>query len=107
MSKHERSFEKAFSEEAASLKQPQLKPFETPKGYVPPTIGEQFRYVRAIVCMSIIKTPTVVHCSLPTPAGNLRRDYPIRLPCRHTPAILTPIPASAPCFWLASQPGGT
>ena len=46
MSKHERSFQKAFEEEASSVKQPQLKPFETPKGFVPPTLGEQFRYVR-------------------------------------------------------------
>ena len=46
MSKHERSFEKAAQEEASTLKQPQLKPFETPKGFVAPTLGEQFRYVR-------------------------------------------------------------
>jgi hypothetical protein len=71
MSKHERSFDKAAQEEAASLKQPQLKPFETPKGFVPPTLGEQFRYVRSPrkPPQNSIMRCTTNHCAVPSTLG--------------------------------------
>ena len=72
MSKHERSFQKAFEEEASSVKQPQLKPFETPKGYVPPTLGEQFRYVRMTVHRRDVLRSDALPCRLAAPTKHPR-----------------------------------
>ena len=97
MSKHDRSFDKAFEEEASALKQPQLKPFETPKGYVPPTLGEQFRYVRLIDAPTrvVAKRPRTA-ATPPHAVAELCAEYPFVASRRHTLAILTPTRASEP-----------
>jgi len=47
MSEKRGSYDRAVAEEVTSVPKEVPKPYTTPKGYVPPSIGEQFRYAYA------------------------------------------------------------
>ena len=60
MSEKRGSYDRAVAEEVTSVPKEVPKPYTTPKGYVPPSIGEQFRYVR---------------CAGPSPCSDHFADY--------------------------------